>query len=466
MKRKSPEMGHSESFRDAEWLAGQILDWVFSPHELPEVAHFDLVGSRVAIAMLREPVGRRAGDRGLSFTFGKTGRETSGISGGNAESALKASADEDRVLRVDQLTRGSLDKPRKLRMGVRKALQHARDPKRLEPCPTAAQYRFVVVDRRTSKEELTLQLLIVLSQWDLPGFNQDLNQEDVRTLINYLCGLFRHPRTFVEAAKKALSQLATNWVWPSNWRSFRAYASAIVWVHYAKEKFSAIDLAEAEIEQAKRGKRRRRTHATHFSVPELARAAGVDLRRIYEAIKAGKLPAKKIGQSLRIDNETANQFIVEAGQQRKIDGLRKRLRELGQNKEAVRKRLYRLRRAGARGNKIIECLTQDTVRHMLPQFSAAGVRILRLILDQGDTPILALSHPQFRDETYPTLDRALNLHLVQLSGSDQNAILSIGPELKAALRFVLDEREHPQGTRRPPRRLHTRCSGPQESRRP
>jgi hypothetical protein len=289
------------------------------------------------------------------------------MGGGDTQSVMRAMLHEDRILKVRQRTRGLLEKPRIFRRAVRNMLQQARELQVLQPCPILAQNQFALVDRYTSKEELTVQLVVVLSRWGLLQFKA----EDMKSLLNYLRHLWRYPQTFVSAAEEALSLVIMNFAMPNNPRSFEAYARKIVWAEYAKgawgqskersssvrkNNLSAFDLAEMEAERLKAGKRRQRMHARYLCVPELARASGVDPRRVYEAIKGGNLRAVKIGQSLCVDSETAGQFVIQADQKRKISMLKRKLSDLGKSKAAVRKWTYRLRKTGASETKIIECL--------------------------------------------------------------------------------------------------------------
>lgn len=336
---------------------------------------------------------------------------------------------------------------------MRATLQQAMDSKPSEAYPTAAQHQFLIVDRRTSEKELTLELIIVLSRWGLVVFNED----DLKVFLNYLCCLFPKPNAYRSAAEDAVGLLFTNWVLPNNSRNFNAYAQKIVWSEYArgarrgsKERSSsarigrsAIDLAELKVERIKRGERRQRTHASHLCVPELAQASGVDPRRIYEAIKARNLPADKIGQSLRVDNETANNFIFRAHQKRKLAALRKKLCDLGQGEEAVRKWIYRLRKNGASETKINHELNLRaaqlyvmTVSKKLAQLSDIGKRILKFVLERGHTPIRILC-AQFGAETATAVLRLANLDLVQDDEVGGNRILSVTPEFKAALCSLL-----------------------------
>jgi hypothetical protein len=343
---------------------------MFAGQELPDIAHFDLFGSRLAVAMLLDGRGGEKNERGLSLTFSPAQEVATCIGIGDAQSAANLSLHRDRILKVRCRMIGTLEKPRTFRRWYREALRQAEELKELEPCPTAAQYRVLLVNRQMSLDEftlqLTLQLVIVLSRWGL----LEINQEDRDVFLTYLCRLRRKPKAFLPAAEEALSLLFTNWALPSDVRSFESYAKKIVWAQYAKgarndsggrsssvpTKRSAIDLAEIEVEQAKRGKRPQRMSVTHLSVPELARASWTDSRRIYERIKTGNLRAIKIGSSLSIDYETAVRFIFQAREKRKIADLRRKLSDLGQSKEATRKWISRRRIAGASETRIIDLL--------------------------------------------------------------------------------------------------------------
>jgi hypothetical protein len=360
-------MGHSLGFQDAQWLGRKILEWVLSGKELQEIAHFELVGSRLAVAMLREPLGGGKSVLGLSLTFSTADGKDPGLGSLDAPSALRAMLHEDRILRVSQSLRSRFDRPQTVRRVMRTLLRQARELKTEEPCPWPAQNQILLVSRETSEEEITLQLVVVLSRW---GF-LELNEDDRNAFIKYLCNLQRSPKTFAYAAEEAVSLLLTNWVLPQDWEDFKRYAKQTLWAFYAKgarapatgrpspgnARRTTEAWAELANERKRRGTGRRSLGSGEVSVTELARSSYTDPRRIYEAIKAGKIKAVKAGQSLCIERKSADEFMLQARQRQEIILLRKRLSSMGVNKDALRKQLYRLRRAGASDTKIIEHLT-------------------------------------------------------------------------------------------------------------
>jgi hypothetical protein len=251
-------------------------------------------------------------------------------------------------------------------------LRHARELKAEEPCPELAQYQGLLVNKETSKEELTLQLIIILSRWGL----LEVNEDDRKIFLSYLCSMWRKPDIYVAAAEEALARLFTNWVLPQDWKDFRRYAKQTVWAHYAKgargptrggvspawARCSTNDWAESVNERKRRGKGGSVISSGHLSVPQLAWAAQMDPRRIYEAIKAGDLPAARQGPSLRIDRESATRYLLEAKQRREIAELREQIYNMGVGKDAVRKKIYRLRRDGASDMEIIDYLKEKASR--------------------------------------------------------------------------------------------------------
>jgi hypothetical protein len=82
---------------------------------------------------------------------------------------------------------------------------------------------------------------------------------------------------------------------------------------------------------------------------------------------------------------------------------------------------------------------REAVREMA-QFSDAGREIIRFILDNGDTPLTTLRYDRFGKGIYETIQMAKNLNLVQERTSEKKTILTINPEFKAALAFVLNEK--------------------------
>jgi hypothetical protein len=79
------------------------------------------------------------------------------------------------------------------------------------------------------------------------------------------------------------------------------------------------------------------------------------------------------------------------------------------------------------------------VLQMVEQFSDTGRKVIQFILDHGDTPIIALHHARFGRDTHQMIRRATNLHLVQERPINNKTILTINPEFRDALAFVLGE---------------------------
>jgi hypothetical protein len=114
--------------------------------------------------------------------------------------------------------------------------------------------------------------------------------------------------------------------------------------------------AEKRAERHRRGKGRKPPPPDYISIPDLAFISREDPRRIYEAIKAKKLKATKHGMRLRVEKSSADQFTQKALQKHQIHDLVCRLEDAGKKKEAIRKRVYRLRRAGLSDAEVIERL--------------------------------------------------------------------------------------------------------------
>jgi L-serine deaminase len=81
-------------------------------------------------------------------------------------------------------------------------------------------------------------------------------------------------------------------------------------------------------------------------LPHLALRAGLSCRRVYELVKAGKIPSEKKGATRAVDAETAQKLVKEKNERRRIRDLIQEVIQRGVKKDAVRKRVYRLRRAG------------------------------------------------------------------------------------------------------------------------
>lgn len=363
-------MGHSDAFLDSRWLAERILDWMFEKDRPTETNYFSFVRTREEIALLVGPVGGQSdSDRNLALTFMTRQRNRSSypvVSDPN--SLLREMLHRDRVLLVlPQKNREKLQSAQTLRRVTKQLLPIARDLKESEPCPAPVGYLPLIVDRGTPPEDLTLQLVVTLSQWGLIS----ITEEDRREFVRYLSQIFRRPQRFVPAAEEALSYIFSNWVFPEHWQGFRSYARPAVWACFVQggrvmtnstEVLSqggfrpSEDWAEEQEERSKRGKHSRGPSREHISVFELERATGISRQRLYEAIKSKKLVAVKIGTSLRIETTVAKEFLLRSKQRREIQTFRSRLLDLGITSDAVRKRIYRLRKAGVTDSRIAELL--------------------------------------------------------------------------------------------------------------
>jgi Helix-turn-helix domain len=353
-------MGHSAAFRDMEWLAEHLLHWIFAKERPPEIFHFNLLGSHQDIAVLVNPLGGGAASRSLNLTFG-VGRKIPD-SGSSDRVSLSQAMLNERNLTILQQLKGRLPSPQTLRRVTRKMLQSARELKQGENCPELAQRLILVISTSTSVAELTLQLIVTLSQWGLI----EITEDDSRAFVKYLCGMWRQPQRYRLAAEEAISFIFSNWIFPQDWQDFRRYARQAVWGCYAQGTRSSQDgsstgpfrspedWAEERVERVKHGKRTQVIRSDdHMSVSRLVEESGICRQRIYEMIKAGNLIATKIGQSLRIERDSADNFIDRCKQKHELVKLRKLLCVKGVNKDTLRKQVYRLRKVGTSDRNVI-----------------------------------------------------------------------------------------------------------------
>jgi len=168
----------------------------------------------------------------------------------------------------------------------------------------------------------------------------------MRAFLGYLRQTQRVPEKFDHAAEEALSDLFTRWVLPQEPKDFWRYAKRTVWDRYIGGYSPA----------RSRTINRATMDELHLRISEVARLSHMDLRRIYEAIKGGKLAAQKIGMSLRVEKSSAEKFISEALQKQHLKALRIQLEEMGERKNTIRKRVYRLERKGASEDELIQHL--------------------------------------------------------------------------------------------------------------
>jgi hypothetical protein len=347
-------MGHSDAWRDAEWLAEQILLWMFAQERPSEIIHFSLLGSQQDVALLVGPVGGGEGDRSLALTFSVRQRNEALDSGpSDPVSLLRAAMHDDRYLLVLQRANGArLQKPKALRREIRKMLVSARELEEGQPCPILAQHLHLPVAKDSLVDDLTKQIVVIFSQWGLI----EMTEGDRQAFVKYLLSLFPHPDRFVLAAEEAISYIFSNWVFPEDRRAFKQYAKHTVWGLYAQEARAVSEMkhsppggaiqasedwAEQEVERTKLCKKAAEASRDFISVFELARISKVSPQRIYEMIRANKLKAVKMGMSLRVEMSAAREFYMQAKQRREIQNLKDQLLAKGIPKETLRKRIYR-----------------------------------------------------------------------------------------------------------------------------
>ena len=408
-------MGHSEGFLDAQWLAGKILSWMFANAPVPQ-GEFSLIGTGEQIEVVSLLTsGPRPGvnversqwpestpkdentlrSAPASFMDSPQSQEMcktlticlkKGMEKNLALSEALRTASPGERARLEMLyakwivvhtwSTPRIPSPNTWRRGARKTIRDGREqdqddripPKELDDkVRTPFFYRNCAlhISRETTQEELTFQLAVIFSRWGLI----ELTTEDLETFVSYLCHFWRRPEEFRGAAEGAVGFIFTNWVIPHHPFDFRRYARQTAWACYAKgarsskrdaeprsARFEEESAAEERAERHRKGKGSAPLRNDYISISELARVSKTDPRRIYESIKAGRLKATKRGMSLRIEKSSAYQFIQKALPKHQIHDLVCKLENAGKKKEAIRKQIYRLRRAGFSDAKVIERL--------------------------------------------------------------------------------------------------------------
>lgn len=404
-------MGHSNEFLDAQWLAGKILSWIFGGVPVPH-GELSLLGTHEQVEVVslltsglppRANAERSQGPdstpndektlrgtprsfknppqfqevrKSLTISFKKGMDKNLALS-----DALRTASPGERA-RLEMLyahwvlvhgwSIPRIPSPNTWRRGARKAIhdgikQDCDDripPKELDDearPPIFYRNCALHIARETTQEELTLQLAIIFSRWGL----MELTTEDREAFVSYLCHFWRRPEKFRAAAEEAVGYMFSNWVIPHEPGDFARYARQTVWACYAKgartQQASDVNAApDHKWQEGQPTKRKQRSgaerHIRYISIPHLEPLARVDRRRIYEAIKAGRLKATKRGMSLRIEMDSAHQFIQKALQKHQIHDLVRKLENAGKKKEAIRKQVYRLRGAGFSDAEVIERL--------------------------------------------------------------------------------------------------------------
>lgn len=89
---------------------------------------------------------------------------------------------------------------------------------------------------------------------------------------------------------------------------------------------------------------------------------------------------------------------------------------------------------------VVEQRKRQMVREMLADLGTASVPVLQTILDHGEITYISLARMRLQEHVYQIVLKAEQLNLVHKRAfDDKNAILTINPDLKSALAFVLDE---------------------------
>jgi hypothetical protein len=208
------------------------------------------------------------------------------------------------------------------------------------------------IDGETSEEELALQIFVTFSGWGLG----EATESDFKTLTHYVRKIV--PSAGEPLARGVASGVLTNWLDPESARHFNAYIKRTAWGlrvqdrAYTSPQQENLDSEQYGLTHGKRSLRPRNRPSDFVSVRDLAARSSTSVRRIYELINDGKLPAKRRGYSLAVERSAAEELICKG----QIQQLRTHLESLGRSKEALRKRIYRLRRNGRSETQIIGCL--------------------------------------------------------------------------------------------------------------
>ncbi|MGC2110248.1 MAG: hypothetical protein WA655_12075 [Candidatus Korobacteraceae bacterium] len=253
-----------------------------------------------------------------------------------------------------------LEHPKRWRLATREAL---REWRRLPegPLPFFARHQRLYFDKDGRGDELTLQLILVLSRWGLA----EITSADLDSLTGYVCQVCHKRReTFRVAAQETVNYLLTNWVMPEHPWSFRAYIKRVAYGQYSAElkRTATVDEGERGDPHRSKGLRRLTSQAAHgnegVSVRDLANRAGLHHQRVHEVIRAGKLRAAWKHGRRSVDASDAERFLRDTEVKRASRALRKVLMQAGKEREAeaLRKKVYRLKRRGASDEQILEVI--------------------------------------------------------------------------------------------------------------
>lgn len=350
-------MGHSGAYLDAKWLANKLLGWFFgegrplyiepdlpnmkkrfemsSPY-YPELPLSDSLQSPEIIGASKTLTIRFPQDEPGSLDLLRP------VSPGER---AKWHFLNDLYLNIHDWTAPRIPNVRTFRKDARKSLREGSSANQEESERLPFFYRnwSLHISKETTPPELTLQLAIIFWRW---GWSEPTN-DDLASFRRFLKRLVRYPQEFASAIEDALSYVVSQWVMPEESRSFRAYARRMVIACYAQsigeigDSFEDEEVSSARAKYSGKGKKQLTPDSDSVSVRQLASQSITHRRRIYEAIKDGRLQATKGRISTRIEQESATQFILKSEQQREIRRRRSQLENMAMSDDAIRKSIYR-----------------------------------------------------------------------------------------------------------------------------
>jgi len=245
--------------------------------------------------------------------------------------------------------------------------------------PWLARHVELYVKRPINQAELTIQLFLVFVQW---GWVDDLSNDDLRYVVHFISSLFRNAGKMKQAIEESVSFLFTNFVMPQNAGDFRLYIRRVVHdIHRRQWRgLKAIPIAAGmDVEKVPSRPVEENALPTdpavvtslldYVSPTQLATECGMHHQRIYEAINGKQLHAQRWHGHYRIPRSEADRF-------RRIHQLSPADRQLSQliretvrwlrasgnakKAEALRKRIYRLKRSGASKSDLLKSLLKTS----------------------------------------------------------------------------------------------------------
>ncbi len=289
----------------------------------------------------------------------------------------------ERVLVIQEgATDHRVASPKTWRMDIRSALKEAKSTPDGAPLPFLARRIELYVDSPVKLDELAIQLFLVFYKW---GWAENVSDEDRRYIIQYMCSLFELRNKMRAAAEQAVSYLFTNFAMPQNSGDFRLYIRRVVHDIHRKDEEHVYDGSgmerkgrddlgskshEAPIDEFHVGPSARKSRKADVGIKEfvspheVALDCGMHYQRVYDAIRCRKLKAERWHGKLRIHRSEADRYKATITPKQLLQRMVSKLRESGNKKaaEALRKRIYRLRKPGASDGDILRTLSATRSR--------------------------------------------------------------------------------------------------------